>query len=533
MQDEKNNNQPVILNLNPVNDSISQFIHVQTGILSEQEIFVPSDSILPVGTRVKIEYRLKNFGQKENVKIIDAIGEVIGPEIDSEKGRRGVKVKFLKLSPTSQMLVQKLLEKIKAVKPSSGEKKITEETKPASGETKIPATSEPQVSKEPEVEVEEPKVEISEPPTTTEPPTIKINEPSPTSEQTTPSISDVMSKLELDQKKETPVLQTEQKPASLAEIMSMEIKQPEGQEINTGDDKQAQFVFEYLPPGQPIEENTGIVKIREIVRSTDISNVKRTSRIWIALLIIILLVAGAVAFFLIFPQYAPRIFVRSHEVSNVITKRDLTPEIQPAPAQPAPQQPAPNQAATASAEKKDIIPQEKKEEKAEEKKVEVTKEEKKEIEKAAEPEIQPLAAVEEKAEKKDKKENIKIISASRIKKEREKEKKVQEKKAEIEKEQKKEKAEVEKEQRKKEAQIKKEAKSIEPGKVIIQITPTDADLTISIDGTQVGTMPTLAKQIQPGPHTIKVVADGYNEEVRKIDLGEGETRTIKINLKEK
>ncbi|MCX7958445.1 MAG: PEGA domain-containing protein, partial [Deltaproteobacteria bacterium] len=63
--------------------------------------------------------------------------------------------------------------------------------------------------------------------------------------------------------------------------------------------------------------------------------------------------------------------------------------------------------------------------------------------------------------------------------------------------------------------------------------PTDADLTVFIDGAQAGTMPTISKQLSAGSHTIKVVADGYNEEIRKIDLSEGETKTIKINLKEK
>ncbi|MGC9044123.1 MAG: hypothetical protein ACP5KG_09735, partial [Myxococcota bacterium] len=162
MQDEKNN-QPVILNLTPVNDSISQFIQLQTGILSEQEMFIPSDSILPAGTRIKVEYRLRSFGQKENVKIIDAVCEVIGPEVDSEKGRRGVRVKFLKLSPTSQMLIQKLLEKIKAAKPSSGERKVVEQKSDAARE-------------EPKVKVEEPKVEVSEPKPSISEPQVEISE---------------------------------------------------------------------------------------------------------------------------------------------------------------------------------------------------------------------------------------------------------------------------------------------------------------------------------------------------------------------
>ncbi|MCX7958033.1 MAG: hypothetical protein N3B13_03220, partial [Deltaproteobacteria bacterium] len=227
MQDENSNNQPVILNLSPVSDSISQFLQIQSGILSEQEIFVPSDSILPVGTRVKIEYRLKSFGNKENVKIIDAIGEVTGPEVDSEKGRRGVKVKFLKISPNSQVLIQKLLEKVKAAKPQSGEKKI-----------EMPQSAKPEAVKkempEPAVKITEPKVEISEP-------KVQINEPSPPVETHSPSISDIMAKLETSQKKEETPPAGEQKASTLADIMAKEVEKPKSGETKITDEKQAQY----------------------------------------------------------------------------------------------------------------------------------------------------------------------------------------------------------------------------------------------------------------------------------------------------
>ncbi len=512
MQDENNSNQPVILNLNPVNDSISQFIQLQTGILSEQEMFVPSDSILPVGTRVKIEYRLKSFGQKENVKIIDAVAEVTGPEVDSEKGRRGVRVKFLKLSPTSQVLIQKLLEKMKAARPQSGERKAEPEP------VQTPKTEQPKV------EISEPTIKITEPKTEIPEPKVQINEPSLSPEQTVPSISDIMAKLDTAQKKEEKPQETGQKPSTLAEIMSREIEKPKSGEVKSVDEKQAQYVFEYLPPGQPIEENTGIVKIREIVRSTDISSVKKTSRIWFVLIAIIIILGGTIGFFMLFPQYAPKIFVKSHEVSNVITKRDLTPEIQPqAPQQPA--SPAPNQEAVKQEEKKEEKAEEKK---AEEKKAEEKKEEEKKTEKVAEPEIQPLAVKEEKNEG-----AVKIITGSKIKKEREKEKKATEEKEKKANEEKAEKAAAKEKAEEEKAKAKKEAQSAEPGKLIIQITPTDADLTVFIDGAQAGTMPTISKQVSAGSHTIKVVADGYNDEVRKVDLSEGETKTIKINLKEK
>ncbi|MGC8926739.1 MAG: PEGA domain-containing protein [Myxococcota bacterium] len=519
MQDEKNN-QPVILNLTPVNDSISQFIQLQTGILSEQEMFIPSDSILPAGTRIKVEYRLRSFGQKENVKIIDAVCEVIGPEVDSEKGRRGVRVKFLKLSPTSQMLIQKLLEKIKAAKPSSGERKVVEQKSDA-------AREEPKVKvEEPKVEVSEPKPSISEPQVEISETKVHIKEPQEkvvVQEQAIPSFSDVMAKLEKAQEKEEPKLEIEQKPSSLDEIMSKGIEKPESKEIKTTDDKQAQYIFEYLPPGQPLEENTGIVKLREIVRSSDISSMKKTSKIWIPILILLIIIAGIIGFFFAFPQYAPKIFVKSHEVSKVITKQDLTPEVQPQPTPP----PAPSPVAPPREEKGPI---EEKREVKEAEKEEEKKEEKTAVkeEKVQEPEIQPLAVKE-----KNKEEGVKIITGSKIKKEREKEKKIQEekeKKAAQEKEEKmatREKAEAENKKAKKEAQ------AAEPGKIIIQITPTDADLTVFIDGAQAGTMPTITRQLPAGSHTIKVVADGYSDEVRKFELSEGETKTIKINLKEK
>ncbi len=517
MQDEKtNNNQPVILNLNPVNENISQFIQLQSGILSESEIYVPSDSILPVGTRIKIEYRLKSFGQKENVKIIDALAEVVGAEVDSEKGRRGVRAKFLKLSPTSQILIQKLLEKIRASKPQSGEKKITSEKQPE------PAA--------PTVKVEEPKIKIEEPKTTVEEPKVKIEEPKVEVQEpketvseptTTPSLAEIMAQHEPQPKKEE--VSTESKPSTLAEIMSREMEKPRSGEIASPDDKQAQYIFEYLPPGQPLEENTGIVKIREIIRSTDVSSVRRTSRLWLIFLIFIVIIGGAIGFFYMFPQYAPKIFVRSHEVSNVITKQDLTPEnIQAQPQIPVQKE-----------EKKEEV---KAPEKQEEMKVNetATKEEKKEPEakkqKVVEPDIQPLTlkAVEEKQKKG---EGVKIITKAKIKKEEEKEKKVSEEKAKKIQEEKgeKEKAKIESEKTK----AKKEAASAEPGKIIVQITPTDADLTVFIDGAQAGTMPTLTKQLPPGAHTIRVTADGYNEEVRKVEIQEGETKTVKINLKEK
>lgn len=519
MQDEKNN-QPVILNLTPVNDSISQFLQLQTGILSEQEMFVPSDSILPTGTRIKVEYRLKSFGQKENVKIIDAVCEVIGPEVDSEKGRRGVRAKFLKLSPTSQVLIQKLLEKIKASKFPSGEKKIPEQ--------KV----EPPKKEEPKVEVTEPKVEITEPKVEIAEPKVQVAESTEkpvVQEQAIPSFSEVMAKIEQEQKKDEPRDKVGSSPSSLDEIMAKEIEKPKSGEVKTVDDKQAQYVFEYLPPGQPIEENTGIVKLREIVRSTDISSVKKTSKIWIVIIVILILLAGIIGFFFAFPQYAPKLFVKSHEVSTVITKRDLTPEVQPQPT-PTPQ-PAPTPTNIKAEEQKPEQANnetQKAETKEEKKPKEEKKEEKATAEQVQEPEIQPLAVKEEKNEA-----AVKIITGSKIKKEREKQKKVQEeneKKVELEKEEKaiaKEKAAAEKEKAKKEAQ------SAEPGKIIIQVTPTDADLTVFIDGAQAGTMPTITKQLPSGSHTIKVVADGYNDEVRKVDLSEGETKTVKINLKEK
>lgn len=517
MQDE-NNNQPVILNLNPVNDSISQFIQIQSGILSEEEIFIPSDSILPIGTRVKIEYRLKSFGQKENVKIIDAIGEVIGPEVDSEKGRRGVRVKFIKMSPTSQMLIQKLLEKMKVPKPPSGEKRIetSKTSKPEAQKTEsAEATIKTKSEQEPSVKINEPKVTISEP-------KVQINEPTPPP-QPTPSISDIMANLDTTTKKEEIQPASEQGQTTLADIMSREIEKPKSSEIKVGDDKPAEFIFEYLPPGQPIEENTGIVKIREIVRSTDISKIKKTPKILFTLLLIVIIIGGVFGFFFFFPQYAPKIFVKSQEVSSIITKRDLTPEIQPT------SSPTPTQISQSPSPTPTQVNQEetvKKEEKVEEKKIDKKEEEKKE-EKAAEPEIQPLTSTEEKGKKKE--EGVKIISSTKIKKEREKEKRESEEKDKRISE---EKAIAKAEDNK--AKTNKETKqTAEPAKLIIQVTPTDADLTVFIDGNQIGTMPTLTKQLPAGSHTIKVVADGYNDEVRKIDLSEGETKTIKVNLKEK
>ncbi len=505
MQDENNNNQPVILNLNPVNDTISQFIQLQTGILSEKEMFVPSDSILPVGTRVKIEYRLKSFGQKENVKIIDAVGEVIGPEVDSEKGRRGVRVKLLKMSPTSQMLIQKLIEKMKSTKPQSGEK-VVQPVQPQKIEQKEADTLKPDpVISGPKVEVSEPKIQITEP-----------TSPTPTVEPPTPSISDIMANLDTSTQKSATTPSVDHGQTTLAEIMSKEIEQPKSKETQSEDEKQAQYVFEYLPPGQPIEENTGIVKIREIVRSTDVSVVKKSSKIWFVILICVILIAGIIGFFYFFPQFTPKIFVKSHEVSNVITKRDLTPDVQPQNTQitvPVQQQEPPKQ-------------EEKKEEKQAEEK---SAEEKKIEEKVKEPEIQPLTTKEEKGQQKA--ESVKIITGSKIKKEREKETKIAEEKEKRAVEEKAEKAAAIK--KVEETKGKKEAQSAEPAKIIIQITPTDADLTIFIDGNQVGTMPTLSKQLPSGTHTIKVVADGYNDEIRKVDLSEGETKTIKINLKER
>jgi|GEM_PF-2235790 len=534
MQDEKNNsNQPVILNLNPVNDTISQFMQLQSGILSDSEMFVPSDSILPAGTRVKVEYRLKSFGQKENVKIIDALAEVIGPEVDSEKGRRGVRVKFLKLSPTSQVLIQKLLEKLRSQKPQSGEKKAAE---PKEIQESAKVTT---------VKIDEPKVQVTVPETEVSAPKIEVAEPkvqiSAPSLDSTPSLSEIMAQHDTAPKKEEVQTQKveekkvviEEKPSTLAEIMQKEMEKPKSGEIQR-DDKQAQYAFEYLPPGQPLEENTGIVKIREIVRSSEVSNIKSASRIWIALAILLFVVVVVMGFFFAFPQYAPKIFVRSHEVSNVITKRDLTPENIPT---PPPTRTAPVEQKQGVEEKKEVQPEAKVEEKkAEEKKeepqkaAEVKVEENKEKEKVAEPEVVPLTEKKDK-EKKDK--QVKIITKSDIKKEGEKEKKVEAEKEKRAQEEKEEKVAAKAKEEAARSKAKKEAASQEPGKLVIQITPTDADLTVFIDGAQAGTMPTLSKQIPQGTHTIKVVADGYNEEVRKVEIMEGETKTIKINLKEK
>jgi len=532
MQDEKSNgNQTVILNLNPVNENISQFIQLQTGILSESEMFVPSDSILPVGTRVKIEYRLKTFGQKENVKIIDALAEVIGPEVDSEKGRRGVRVKFLKLSPTSQMLIQKLLEKIKSQRPQSGEKKV-EEQKEVKGSGEIPSVkvSEPKVMTEtqetmtptPKVEVLEPKVQIS------------IHDmPS------TPALSEIMAKHEAEAKKEEPIpvkeeekkVVVEEKPSTLAEIMQKEMEKPKSGEIQR-DEKQAQYIFEYLPPGQPLEDNTGIVKIKEIVRSTDVSSIKKTSRVWVFISIFLFIIVAVMVFFYLFPQYAPKIFVRSHEVSRVITKQDLTPESVPVatPQRHEAEKTVPSEEKKVAEAPKEVQPEAKAEEKREEpQKVEpqkVAEEKVKESKgKEEEPQVLPLTGKKVKGEK-----QVKIVTRTEIKKEAEKEKRAE---VEMEKKVKEEKAMAKAKEEAEKTKAKKEVASQEPGKVVIQVRPTDADLTIYIDGVQAGNMPTLTKQIPPGTHTIKVVADGYNEEVRKVQIGEGETKTIQIDLKGK
>jgi hypothetical protein len=111
---------PAVITVSPINDTIATFIRLQGPDLSEKQMYVPTDTVLANGTKVKIEYRVQSFGQKSNVKIIDALAEVSEPSIDTSKGRHGVIVRFMKLSPNSLTLIQKVLEKKRQVSARAG-----------------------------------------------------------------------------------------------------------------------------------------------------------------------------------------------------------------------------------------------------------------------------------------------------------------------------------------------------------------------------------------------------------------------------
>lgn len=54
----------------------------------------------------------------------------------------------------------------------------------------------------------------------------------------------------------------------------------------------------------------------------------------------------------------------------------------------------------------------------------------------------------------------------------------------------------------------------------------------SLDGGELVAMP-IVREVKPGKHTIKVVADGYFAVERKADVAKGQFRTIEVDLKEK